>query len=148
MSRADFNLFFKRVSVQKSCGALGNMLNIFPDGNIYLCHSLNCKEFFIGNVKTDDHKEILSKWKALLKKDYVVDLFDIDHKALCSSCKIRYLCGGFCGAQIFHGANPDCLLLKSLLYFNLLFYDSKCDNESNLKKLIDYYENKKYMDYI
>ncbi|RDY30269.1 radical SAM/SPASM domain-containing protein [Lachnotalea glycerini] len=139
------NLFFRQIRVQKSCGGLGKALVVYPDGNVYICHSLAHKELSVGNIRTNNINTLLSNWKTLLKEKSIKEIFSVDYKKYCSDCKVKYLCGGGCGAEIYHGAILDCNFKKAMLIYNLLFYNPNNNSAENLKTFIQFCETKEYM---
>ncbi|BCJ94802.1 hypothetical protein acsn021_23710 [Anaerocolumna cellulosilytica] len=141
-------IFFRNIQVQKQCSALGRALVIFPDGNIYICHSLANREFRVGDINTDSTKMILKKWNELIKQMDVKKLFHVELKEYCEDCKFKYLCGGGCGAEQFNHVKIDCMLQKVIITYNLLIYNSKCSNLQNINSFVKFCEEKQYLKYI
>lgn len=134
-------LFFSSIPVRQSCNALGNMLSVYPDGNLYLCHSLNIPEFSAGNI-FGEPSEIIENWKELISREYVKNLFEVDRDKKCVNCKYKYLCGGFCGELVYNqSVTPDaCLIQKFFILYKLIVYDHKITNKENLRDFIEFSE--------
>lgn len=98
------------------------MLAIYPNGKCYICHSLENDQFCIGNCYIDSPGELLSNLNEKIHENQVKKLMDVDYKDMCKSCKLKYLCGGICGAFKYnHTDTIDiCKLQKFFLVFNLL----------------------------
>lgn len=141
-------IFFHPIHVQKGCSALGKALAIYPDGNIYICHSLASDKFCVGNIDTDNTKCILNNWRMLVNQVWIKELFDVENKKYCEKCKFKYLCGGVCGADIYNEVNIDCMFQKVMLIYSLLIYNSKLSNTQNMNTLIQFYEKKQYKNYL
>ncbi len=77
-------------SARFRCGAGKNTCSIDPTGNVYPCQSLHYREFLMGNILNSDINDL----------KYVRDnsecMPSVDNVRVCSSCKVRYLCGGGC----------------------------------------------------
>ncbi len=78
--------------IYDSCGYGG--LNILANGDIYFCDRIP-DVGKIGNIKTMDFKEIVRLMKIAEKAG------KIDNFQPCSSCELKYICGGGCRAEYF-----------------------------------------------
>lgn len=138
------DIFFPCIKVQKSCGAYEKSVTIFPDSNVYPCHSLSCKEFLIGNLKEENFNIVFKKWTELMQVRDIEELFTIYGKKHCKDCNIKYICGGMCGAYIYNNIAMDCIMRKALLLFNLQYYNPQKTAEQNLQELVKYIDEKRF----
>lgn len=141
-------IFFRTVRVQKACSALGKALSIYPDGNIYICHSLANDEFCAGNINTDNIESVLDDWNVLVNKSGSKELFCVENKKYCKNCKFKYLCGGVCGADIYNAVKMDCMFQKVILIYSLLFYNPSLSNAQNINAFVQFCEAKQYQNYL
>lgn len=77
------------------CGAGKSVCSIDPSGNIYPCQSLHYSELCMGNM-LHDRIEDLSYFG---KEGYI--LKTVNDFAMCSKCKVKYICGGGCPATAY-----------------------------------------------
>lgn len=79
------------------CGIGTNRaLYVRADGNIYPCPHTELKDFLLGNIRTGSLKTIWEESPILRK----LRLLDVDKMNLkCSSCDVRYTCGGSCRGE-------------------------------------------------
>lgn len=77
------------------CGAGKSVCSIDPSGNIYPCQSLHYSELCMGNI-LHDRIEDLSYFG---KEGYI--LKTVNDFAMCSKCKVKYICGGGCPATAY-----------------------------------------------
>lgn len=109
-----FHMMPRRLEKKENCGAGKEIISIMPDGAVYPCDALISKEFFCGSALHEDLADmyrdspVLETMRKLTVKDYPV----------CSSCDVRYMCGGGCVGESFfcqgklEGPGPDCTFLK------------------------------------
>jgi radical SAM protein with 4Fe4S-binding SPASM domain len=141
------DIFFQRVRAKTGCGALSSTIVIFPDGNMYPCHSLEIPELRIGNI-TEDPLKLNKRMKEIYCSKFSQSLFNVKLKEPCKKCQLRFVCGGFCGANQYHGIDCDCNLQKVLLVFDLLFFDANKTMLNNLENFTNYVKDKKYIGYL
>lgn len=141
------DVFFQPVRAKLGCGALGSTIVIFPNGNMYPCHSLEIPELRIGNI-TDDPLKLKTRMKEINYSKLSQSLFNVKLKEPCQECRLRFICGGFCGANLYNGIHCDCDLQKVLIIFDLLAFDSNKTFLENLANFVDYIENRKYNAYL
>lgn len=82
------------------CGAGKSVCSIDPMGYIYPCQSLHYKEFLIGNMLHDAIKDL----PYFGKEGFILNT--VNDFAMCSKCKVKYICGGGCPAtayKFYHG---------------------------------------------
>lgn len=79
-----------------TCGAGRNVWSIDPMGNVYPCQSLHHGEFLMGNILRDSVEDMKYSCKngRLLKT--------VNDFAVCSRCKVKYICGGGCPAPAYN----------------------------------------------
>lgn len=82
----------RALSTRVACGAARSFLSVAADGRVYPCHMLHYDAFCLGNVFYDEPRIILEHVDAL-------HMPRVDAVAGCSTCDIRYLCGGGCRAR-------------------------------------------------
>jgi len=96
------------VHPQSTCG-LGVNLFIGPRGEAFPCYALTTPRHALGNVLSDG-------WPAVLARNAAYRQITVDNTASCSTCALRYLCGGFCRAwsRSDDPQSPptDCTLLR------------------------------------
>lgn len=137
------------INPKKPCGAYGRMIAIFPDCDVYLCHSLKHEEYRIGNLLQQDGGKIEKQWKALLEKENVKRLFDFDNILTCKTCKFSPICGGICAGEKHNRREFDCTLKKVIWLYNILFYDKGDTAKDNLEKFVKLTDNiEKYDEYL
>jgi radical SAM protein with 4Fe4S-binding SPASM domain len=78
------------------CGAGSGVISVDPFGNVYPCHALHQQEFLCGNVLTGDLKKIYDSKPMRICRETTVD-----SKKECSSCDLKYVCGGGCLATTY-----------------------------------------------
>ncbi len=137
-------LFRQRIIARTSCNALGKMLAIYPNGKCYICHSLENDEFCIGNCRENGADVLLNNLDHKIRENKVRDLMDVDYKNICKDCKLKYLCGGICGAIKYnHTDTIDiCRLQKFFLAYNLLVDQPEKGDEYNLHNFIELCDKK------
>lgn len=87
----------------KDCGAVGNQLVFYPDGNIGVCQAyLGCEKPLVGNV-TRDKKNPLAVLEGKIMKEWTKQQ-PINFKE-CQNCQAIGICGGGCpfNAEIKYG---------------------------------------------
>lgn len=72
------------------CGAGRTTCSIGPMGNVYPCQSLHFNEFLMGNLLNENIEQL----KYINDSTCVVP--SVDKISVCSSCNVRYICGGGC----------------------------------------------------
>ena len=136
------DIFYSRVQERKNCGGYGKVMAIFPEGDIYMCQSLEERNYRIGNVLDDSPEQLLCNLNDKLNLPAVKQAFCADYKNICNSCNYRYLCGGKCPVSGDQD-DYDCVLVKALLNFSLFYFDTNESMKENLKKYIDFFEQVK-----
>ncbi|MGO0904345.1 radical SAM protein [Clostridioides difficile] len=126
---------------KSACGAYGRILSIYPDGNIYMCHSIPEESFSIGNIKNSSWEEINSKLNSKLKDENVENLLFVDKIPLCKDCSIKYFCTGICAATRLYCNDIDrltvgCDMTKLLIDFNLFYYEKNISDLENLEEFL------------
>lgn len=81
------------MSCKTRCGAGRNLISIGADGSVYPCHMLHESRFKLGNILTENLKDIIFS-----KKNPFLDL-SVDKLEGCKKCKYKYFCGGNCRAR-------------------------------------------------
>lgn len=132
-------IFRSHVQVRKSCGGYGKVMAVFPEGNIYMCQSLEKDDYRIGNVMLDSPEELISSLNAKLDLPLIRETFCADSKSVCNACEYRYLCGGKCPTSGDDG-DYECTLVKALLNYSLFYFDPESSMKENIDKYIEYFE--------
>ena len=78
------------------CGAGTSICSIDPYGNAYPCQSLHYPEFLMGNLLDDEVEDL----KYVRNREKCIP--SVDDVPVCSSCKVKYICGGGCLATIYN----------------------------------------------
>lgn len=152
INKGIFDLKDVPLQPKSACGAYGRILSIYPDGNIYMCHSIPEESFNIGNIKNNSWEEISSKLNLKLNDENIENLLFVDKISLCKDCNIKYFCTGICAATRLYCNDIDrltvsCDMTKILIEFNLFYYDKNISDIENLKELlrhIDRYIERNY----
>ncbi len=78
--------------------AIGDaVISIAPNGDMYPCHLLHFPEFRAGNIKEQPLAQIYEN-SAIFKE---CRNLTVDKVGGCSSCDVRYFCGGSCRARSY-----------------------------------------------
>jgi uncharacterized protein len=94
-----------------SCG-LGQSVMIGSNGDVYPCHVLKETEnYFVGNIYQSRLSEIIQQEKFMKLRNITVNT---DLK--CSSCEMRFLCGGIC--KIWKAQDCNDLFERAKYLFN------------------------------
>lgn len=142
-------IFTAPIVPSKPCGALGNTFAVFPNGKIYMCHSLKQEEYYIGDISTEDSSAILKQWRDLIQKEYIKKIFSLESLEMCEQCKFAPICGGICTGEKQIGRKPECLLRKIIFLYNILVYDNQADRICNLEGFLNFTnEDKTYEKFI
>lgn len=124
-----------KIQVESSCGAYGRVMAIFPEGDIYMCQSVEgLSDFRLGNVKEDSLQDIREMFQRKLCDTDVQNAFCVDCKEKCKGCEYRYFCGGGCPAT--GQQKDDCDLQKAMIRYSLFVYDNNKSNEENITNYI------------
>jgi len=101
-----------------SCGAGSAIISIDANGDMYPCHLLMRKEFLAGNLREKSFWEIYSQSPILRK----IRSITVENRDGCSTCSIKYLCGGGCIADTyysfgnFYEKSPICNMIKKWIW--------------------------------
>lgn len=108
-------VFTEDLGVVDSCGAGRKLLSVGADGHVYPCHALMYPEFDMGSILETPLTKILQT-SATAKEFAGLSVDDISG---CSSCDVKYFCGGYCRARSYYDRNsiyskdPYCGLCKN-----------------------------------
>ena len=80
------------------CAIGGAELSISASGDVYPCQLLHYPEFLIGNIHECKVSEMVSNSPVIEKCARMT----VDNIEGCSTCAIKYICGGACRARAFH----------------------------------------------
>ena len=80
------------------CAVGGSELSISETGDIYPCQLLHYPQFLIGNIHKDKISELYETSIVIKQCSEMV----VDNIEGCSSCMLKYVCGGACRARAFH----------------------------------------------
>lgn len=140
-------IFFFKLAAKNSCGAMGNILAIQPNGDIYMCPNLQTKSYYYGNIVQDTYKQISDMIKEKCESTMIKEKLCVCERNLCVKCPIKYFCTGACAAELDHcelDENRLCNINILFYRFMLFKYTKKQSMEYNLKLLkqciIDYLE--------
>lgn len=84
------------ILAKRCCGVGKTLVSIGAEGEIYPCYMLHRDELIMGNIFTDDLKEVMKSTKNLCRDITVDDFFE------CSDCDYKYICGGGCRASSYY----------------------------------------------
>lgn len=102
------------------CGMGTNLISVDHMGNIFPCPSLHVEDFYYGNLREEEFWEIRRRVVKVFKEMSVNDFEG------CSSCDIRYLCGGGCRARAYYTCDQ-----------NIKGFDVSCSKENFIERLFD-----------
>ena len=80
------------------CAIGGSALSISASGDVYPCQLLHYPEFLIGNVHECKVSEMIFQSPVIEQCSKMT----VDNIAGCSTCAIKYICGGACRARSYH----------------------------------------------
>ena len=80
------------------CAVGGSELSISETGDIYPCQLLHYPQFLIGNIHIDKISDLYEKSPIIQQCSEMV----VDNIKGCSTCFLKYVCGGACRARAFH----------------------------------------------
>lgn len=78
----------------KKCGAYGNKITIFNNGDIGICQSTRNEKYIIGNLFQKSNFDFTAKMNIIYKNEGYK--FMVDEDIYCRNCAYRYFCGGVC----------------------------------------------------
>lgn len=141
INKGIFDLKDVPLQPKSACGAYGRTLSIYPDGDIYMCHSLPEESFNIGNINNGSWEDISFNLNLKLKDVNIENLLFVDNIPLCKDCSIKYFCTGICAAARLNCNDIErltvgCDMTKVLVEFNLFYYDKNRSDIENLKELL------------
>ncbi len=105
-----------------SCGAGTSIVSIDPDGSIFPCHLMRIGSMRIGKVQ--DVRGSLAKFIETSAIFSTLQENCVDSNPQCSSCEVRYFCGGGCKANTIVGGfctDPHCTWYKPLYLAGIEF---------------------------
>lgn len=111
------------------CAVGGSELSISETGDIYPCQLLHYPQFLIGNIHKDKVSELYETSLIIKQCSEMV----VDNIEGCSSCFLRYVCGGACRARAFHECGDIHTCGSFCEYEKLSFVDGIFDIYSNNK---------------
>lgn len=137
------NLIYSYILPKTSCGAYGNVLSIYPDGELFMCPNLCNSTFNLGNIVKNSTENILSNLEDRLNDQSIKDSLIVDNFSECEGCNSKYFCTGICKALKENAPNDEfistrCNITKLLTRLILFKYDSKKDNLYNLNLALNY----------
>ena len=100
---------------QRRCHAGISNISVADSGDVYPCHLFHYERYKFGNIFTDSFKDIFFGSKI---KQYVESMDVEANNSICSTCEVRFLCGGGCKANALHatgdhhGVDLYCSYLK------------------------------------
>jgi len=88
--------FAEELPFTRDCGAMGNQIAVFPNGDVGMCHAfIGSPHFRIGNVHQEmtafNANAVVEKWKMLVPA----------RRKECYRCSCFALCGGYCPYQSY-----------------------------------------------
>lgn len=123
------------------CGVGSASLVIDSNGDIFPCYNTMLDDFKLGNIRTDNIKEV---WKNSKKLNELRSLNINQMNDKCSNCAVKYYCGGGCRGETYYAyksltaPNPNCDdIYNSIIDF--MFRLSERNNEVFQQK-ISYYK--------
>lgn len=108
--------------VVRSCHAGLSNLSISDNGDIYPCHLMHSEEFHFGNIFHDALEDIFFGPRI---HAFVGEMDVTRNNPICSTCSVRYLCGGGCKANTlaatgdWHDVDLWCTYQKQSIFDDL-----------------------------
>lgn len=134
---------FHATKLGHPCSAYGRMAAIYPNKNIYLCHSLVDSCFKIGTL--EKYFNVWDSINAIISRDDIKTLFSTNNSK-CVNCKYRVICGGLCPAHVIKKIDSDCTLRKIMFYFNAFILNKNVSIKDNLINFVNYCETEEYLE--
>ena len=98
MSYCDSTLTAARHQRRCKCAVGGSEISISETGDVYPCQLLHYPQFLIGNIHKDKIADLYVKSPVIRQCSEMV----VDNIKGCSTCFLKYVCGGACRARAFH----------------------------------------------
>jgi radical SAM protein with 4Fe4S-binding SPASM domain len=95
MGALDVRLKSLRGRGVRRCAMAEREISIAETGEVYPCQLLHEERFRAGNIRQQSLREIYAKSAVLARMRQI----SVDTLPKCSSCAVRYLCGGACRAR-------------------------------------------------
>ena len=129
-SKGLLDLIYTFLRPRKNCCAYGEMLSIYPDGKIFMCHSMPKKDFELGNIKTTPPSKLYTNLDENTSKENIKKLFIVDNMDICNDCSAKYFCSGICAADKINCNNIErltitCTIRKIIINYILFYYNEK-----------------------
>lgn len=124
------------IQVEKSCGAYGRVMAIFPEGNIYMCQCLEEPKYCMGNILTNTAEDIQINLEKMLLDNEIKATFHVESKDICNECDYRYLCTGKCPISADQ-EDYDCYYIKKKIDYRL-FSKANISKREALEEYIDF----------
>lgn len=80
------------------CAMGDSELSISATGDVYPCQLLHYPEFYIGNIHEKNIREMYEQSPVVERCRHLT----VDNIEGCSTCFLKYVCGGACRARAFH----------------------------------------------
>lgn len=98
MGYCDSTLTAARHKRRCKCAIGGSELSISETGDVYPCQLLHYPQFLIGNIHKDKISDLCLNSPVIHNCSEMV----VDNIKGCSTCFLKYVCGGACRARAFH----------------------------------------------
>lgn len=121
------------------CSAFGRALTVFPDGDMYPCHSLNYEKYHLGNLNKTSADEVISKYESLISDRVYKKTFDVFNNTNCDKCNYRSICGGYCVAKDEVENFSDCEMRKFWVDFNTMYFKENTSFRDDLNNFLNFY---------
>lgn|GEM_PF-1131344 len=136
--------YLDNLQPKKACGAYGKILSIHPDGTTYMCGNFKKSKYSMGNIRNRTMDEICADLQEKLKSEYVKNRLWVTKNETCKNCPEIYFCPGPCGAEVEESEeianyqNSKCISNKTLLRYNMYYFDKKKTVKENIELLVKY----------
>ena len=101
------------------CAVGGAEISISPTGDVYPCQLLHYPQFRMGNI----HEQKVSELHSSSSVSDFCSRLVVDNIEGCSSCFLKYVCGGACRARAFHECGDICQSGSFCEYERMAFID-------------------------
>ena len=98
LSYCESSLDASQVCRNCKCALGDGELSLSPTGDVYPCQLLHYPEFHIGNIHERSLRELYEQSEVVEQCRHLT----VDNIQGCSTCFLKYICGGACRARAYH----------------------------------------------
>ena len=83
-------IFFPSVSARRACGALGDIIAMQSNGDLYMCPNLKGSDYYYGNIVSEEFEEIQKKIENKIHNNNSHKEFWVDERKMCEDCEVKF----------------------------------------------------------